>query len=110
MTVHRKTVTFTCLNCDALYQVVKTGPEQEAIDRWVTCHSCGGPLPARDGKYVLKYFLLRKAIANRKWRRKAPACRTYSYSSVSYLGYFCLSFSAIRLMMRDEARWTAVGS
>ena len=70
MTVNRKTVTFTCLNCDALYQVVKTGPEQETVDRWVTCRSCGGPLPARDGKYVLKYFLLRKAIANRKWRRK----------------------------------------
>ena len=70
MTVNRKTVTFTCLNCDALYQVVKTGPEQETVDRWATCRSCGGPLPARDGKYVLKYFLLRKAIANRKWRRK----------------------------------------
>ena len=32
MTTNRKTVTFNCLNCDALYQVVKTGLEQETID------------------------------------------------------------------------------
>jgi hypothetical protein len=25
--------------------------------------SCGGPLPAREGKFVLKYFLLREAVA-----------------------------------------------
>jgi hypothetical protein len=29
--------------------------------REIACRACGAPLPAREGKYVLKYFLLRKA-------------------------------------------------
>ena len=29
-------------------------------DRNLNCQACGAPLPARDGQFVLKYFLLRK--------------------------------------------------
>ena len=72
MTSNRKTGIFTCPNCDALYQVVKSAPGVETIDRWVTCRSCRGQLPAREGKFVLKYFLLRNAIRNQKWQRRPP--------------------------------------
>ena len=56
-----------CPNCQALYQIVKVEAGPETIDREPTCRACGGPLAGRDGKFVLKYFLLRKAA--RIWRR-----------------------------------------
>jgi predicted Zn finger-like uncharacterized protein len=67
MTVH-----FNCPNCNALYRVVKaeTGPEA-IIDREITCWVCGGPIAARDGKFVLKYFLLWKV-----WRRQEKSAVT----------------------------------
>jgi hypothetical protein len=40
---------FTCPNCGALYQVVKVerGPETNNLN--LTCRSCGGSLPSREG-------------------------------------------------------------
>ena len=52
---------FTCPNCDALYQVVKVEAGPETIDGEVACRSCGAPFAGMEGKFVLKYFLLRKA-------------------------------------------------
>ena len=72
MTSSRKTGIFNCPNCDALYQVVKSDPGLETIDHSVTCRSCRAQLPAREGKFVLKYFLLRNAIRNQKWQRRSP--------------------------------------
>jgi hypothetical protein len=63
------TTHFNCPNCDALYQLIKDEAGPETDNREITCRACGGPLPARDGIFVCKYFLLRKAIASRKWRR-----------------------------------------
>jgi hypothetical protein len=57
---------FSCPNCDALYQVVKVEPGPETVDRQIACRSCGSPLAGRDGKFVLKYFLLRKAGRSRR--------------------------------------------
>jgi hypothetical protein len=57
-------VFFTCLNCKALYQLLKV--EAGAVDRAVTCLVCGVPLPSREGEFVLKYSLLRKAERRRK--------------------------------------------
>jgi hypothetical protein len=54
-------VFFSCLNCKALYQIVKVGAGPETGDRVVTCLLCGASLPSREGKFVLKYSLLRKA-------------------------------------------------
>jgi hypothetical protein len=51
---------FTCPNCGAFYQVVKAEAGPETDTREITCRACGGPLTGRDGKFVLKYFLLRK--------------------------------------------------
>jgi hypothetical protein len=58
--------TFTCPNCNALYQLVKVEAGPETADQEIACGVCGGPLVARDGKFVLKYFFLRKGT--RRWR------------------------------------------
>ena len=57
----RPRASFTCPNCQALYEVVKVEAGPETTLREVTCLSCGGPLLAREGKFVLKYFMLREA-------------------------------------------------
>jgi hypothetical protein len=58
--------TFTCPNCQALYQIVKVEAGPETDLREIVCRACGGPLVGRDGKFVLKYFLLRKAARGRQ--------------------------------------------
>lgn len=70
---------FHCPNCDALYQVVKVEAGPETVDRQITCRACGGRLAGREGKFVIKYFLLRKAGRTQRWkelrldRRSKPA-------------------------------------
>jgi hypothetical protein len=59
-------VFFTCLNCKALYQLVKVEAGLGTVDRAVTCLVCGAPLPGREGKFVLKYSLLRKTERPKK--------------------------------------------
>jgi transcription elongation factor Elf1 len=54
--------TFSCPSCKALYQVVKVEAGPETADREITCRVCGTPLAVREGKVVLKYFLLREAL------------------------------------------------
>jgi hypothetical protein len=58
--------TFTCPNCRALYQIVKVEAGPETDSREIVCQVCDGPLAAREGEFVLKYFLLRKAARPRK--------------------------------------------
>ena len=55
-------VFFNCPHCNALYQVIKAEAGPETIDSEIPCRACGGPLPGRTGSFVLKYFLLRKAL------------------------------------------------
>jgi hypothetical protein len=63
---------FFCPNCDALYQVVKVEAAPQTGFHEIACRSCGTPLPARDGDFVLKYFLLRTAAREQRWSlRKA---------------------------------------
>jgi hypothetical protein len=50
-----------CSNCQALYQVVKAQAGPETVDLEIACQVCKGPLTARQGQFVLKYFLLREA-------------------------------------------------
>jgi hypothetical protein len=49
---------FICPRCKAMYQVITEEAGPETVYSEIT--ACGGPLPNREGKYVLKYFLLRK--------------------------------------------------
>jgi predicted Zn finger-like uncharacterized protein len=52
---------FSCPNCNAFYDVVKAEAGPETVNRDVNCRSCAANLPGRDGNFVLKYFMLRKA-------------------------------------------------
>jgi predicted Zn finger-like uncharacterized protein len=49
------TFIFRCPHCGAEYKIVRV-ESPPTHDRQLTCLSCGGPLPNRAGKYVLKYF------------------------------------------------------
>jgi hypothetical protein len=53
---------------EALYELVKAEAGPETVDREVACQSCGAPLSGMEGKFVLKYFLLRKAGRVRRER------------------------------------------
>jgi hypothetical protein len=52
---------FRCKSCFALYQIIKGPAGPETVDREIACRVCNTPLPAREGQFVLKYFLLREA-------------------------------------------------
>jgi hypothetical protein len=52
-----------CPNCDAVYEVVRVEAEDVAVDRELACLSCGAPLQARQGRFVLKYFLLERSYS-----------------------------------------------
>jgi hypothetical protein len=52
---------FRCKTCFALYQVVKAQAGPETVDLEIACRVCNGPFLAREGQFVLKYFLLREA-------------------------------------------------
>jgi predicted Zn finger-like uncharacterized protein len=66
---------FTCPNCQALYHVVKVEAAPETVFQEVPCRVCGQSLAGREGKFVLKYFLLRKAAPVRKARRTRSVAR-----------------------------------
>jgi hypothetical protein len=63
---------FTCRNCEALCRLVREEAGPESRDRQVTCLACGEPFPGREGKFILKYFLLAKATliqeSRLRWR------------------------------------------
>ena len=61
-------VFFTCLNCKALYQLLKV--EAGAVDRAVTCLVCGVPFPSCEGEFDLKYSLLRKATRRKTYNKR----------------------------------------
>ena len=60
---------FNCPNYNALYQVVRVEAGPETVNRELTCSACGGPLLSREGKFIIKYFLLRKGGRIQRWRR-----------------------------------------
>jgi hypothetical protein len=57
-------------NCQALYHVVKVEAGPETTEAELTCRACGAPFPGREGKIVLKYFMLRHGA---RGRRRGPA-------------------------------------
>jgi hypothetical protein len=74
-------ISSTCPNCQALYHIVKVEAGPETVFQDMPCQVCGQTLAGREGKFVLKYFLLRKAARVQKWaahahcraKMKAPA-------------------------------------
>jgi hypothetical protein len=63
-------VFFTCLDCKALYQLHKVEAGLETVDQALTCLVCGAPLPGREGKFVIKYSLLRKATRRKTYNKR----------------------------------------
>jgi predicted RNA-binding Zn-ribbon protein involved in translation (DUF1610 family) len=66
---------FNCPNCKALYQLVKVEAPPVMSERQLTCLSCGGPLHAREGRFVLKYFFTDRSgkairLSSRRLARK----------------------------------------
>jgi hypothetical protein len=58
---HNAVPLFRCKSCFALYQIVKAPAGLETVDRKIACRVCNESLAAREGQFVLKYFLLREA-------------------------------------------------
>ena len=52
---------FNCPNCAAIYDLVRAEAGSAATDRELVCLTCGGPLQSREGRFILKYFLLEPA-------------------------------------------------
>ena len=51
---------FVCPHCAAQYKLVRVEATSSTLYREVVCLSCGAPLAAREGAYVLKYFLVQQ--------------------------------------------------
>jgi hypothetical protein len=66
---------FNCPNCNALYHIVKIEPGPETRDGEITCRACGAPLPGREGRHVVKYFMLRQGGRIQRWRKSSPLSR-----------------------------------
>jgi DNA-directed RNA polymerase subunit RPC12/RpoP len=64
---------FKCPNCGAEYEMVRAeAPPGPTTDREITCLNCGGPLPGREGGFLLKYFLvsrLRRGVVAQSSRK-----------------------------------------
>jgi hypothetical protein len=60
---------FECPNCAAKHEVVRVeAPPGPTTDREITCLSFGGPLHGREGRFLLKYFMIerpKRRAANR---------------------------------------------
>ena len=59
---------FRCTNRAALNQVSRAKSDLLRY-REITCRSCGGPLPAREGKFALKFSYLRPRIKAEQGRQ-----------------------------------------
>jgi hypothetical protein len=45
-------------NCGARYTLVRAEADGASVSGQLACRSCGGPLNGREGRFVLKYFLV----------------------------------------------------
>jgi hypothetical protein len=46
------------VSLDTTYKVGRVEAKSMVREGSLTCASCGGPLHAREGRYILKYFLV----------------------------------------------------
>jgi predicted RNA-binding Zn-ribbon protein involved in translation (DUF1610 family) len=53
------TTRFECPNCGAGYKLVRVETDV-LVERQITCRSCGAPFHGRDGRFILKYFLVER--------------------------------------------------
>jgi hypothetical protein len=50
---------FNCPNCSSQYRLIRVEAEPRSYGQ-IECVHCGGPLNGREGKFILKYFLVDK--------------------------------------------------
>ncbi len=71
---------FVCPNCGAIYRVIRAEAGPETLDREIACRSCDGPIDGREGRFVLKYFLVGRprvqALERRSGSRHAVVTTT----------------------------------
>ena len=53
---------YACPTCAVEYKVVRVEAKTTVPEGRLTCRNCGGPLYAREGRYILKYFLLDASV------------------------------------------------
>jgi len=53
---------FDCPNCGAQYKLVRVETNETLPDQQLACRKCGGPLQGRQGRFVLKYFLVDRPV------------------------------------------------
>ena len=49
---------FACPNCGVRYTLVRADADAASVSRQLVCRSCGGLPNGREGRFVLKYFLV----------------------------------------------------
>jgi predicted RNA-binding Zn-ribbon protein involved in translation (DUF1610 family) len=62
---------FACPNCGAQYKLVRVETDRALPNEELPCRNCGEPLNGREGKFVLKYFLVgnpRRRVLGRRTR------------------------------------------
>jgi hypothetical protein len=69
---------FNCPYCNALFEIVRTKADPKTTTERATCQACAGPLPPRDGNFIVRYFFLRKAL------RLGPRVRRCSHGHGQY--------------------------
>jgi predicted RNA-binding Zn-ribbon protein involved in translation (DUF1610 family) len=63
---------FACPTCGAAYNVVRIEAPPTPHKGQLVCTSCGGPLIAREGRFVLKYF---RVDGSRRYPLRPPRGR-----------------------------------
>ena len=61
---------FICPSCGAIYKVVRVEAEPAAGER-IDCCNCGASLEGREGRFVLKYFLVERSAFKGKMRHSS---------------------------------------
>jgi transcription elongation factor Elf1 len=51
---------FNCPRCGTPYTLIRVEADPTPDEAEIACTVCSAPLPAREGEFILKYFLLRR--------------------------------------------------
>ena len=65
MTAKLPAAQFNCPACGARYKVVQVETETAGADSRLACRHCGAPLSGREGRFILKYFMVDRPQADR---------------------------------------------
>ena len=81
------TSAFECPTCGAQYKVVRVEAESVSANQQLVCRKCGGPLHGRDGRFILKYFLVdrpRRRALGARGAKSIGLCRKDRHEGASW--------------------------